>query len=388
MGGQASWLLPAALLGLVAVLVARRRAPRTDRVRAAAIIWGGWLLVTGAVFSFGQGIIHTYYTVALAPAIAALVALGAHQLWTERRPPLVPRHGRRRGRRHRRLGLGPARSHPQLEPRPAVGRRRGRLRGRGGPAGRAVVPPGRAPGRRGRRRRRAGRWPAWPVRWPTPPPRSTAPTPAASPPPGPPRRRPWARALPGALLRAAAAATDPLAPALPGRAGATALRSGHGPGGPGRSGPPSGSGGSSSLPSSGVGASVGRRRAGAGSRVAAKPPAARWSGRSRPTPRRTGGWLRSTAPRAQPTSSWPPRVIRSWPSAASTGTEGISRWPPSRPTWRGVTSITTSRVTSGGGPGGGGSSAAITAWVKDHFRAETIGGQTVYDLSSGAATRH
>jgi 4-amino-4-deoxy-L-arabinose transferase-like glycosyltransferase len=84
MGGQASWLLPAALVGLVAVLVARRRAPRTDKVRAAAIVWGGWLLVTGAVFSYGKGVIHTYYTVALAPAIAALVAIGAHQLWKER----------------------------------------------------------------------------------------------------------------------------------------------------------------------------------------------------------------------------------------------------------------------------------------------------------------
>ena len=84
MGGQASWLLPAALVGFVAVLVVRRRAPRTDKVRAAAIVWGGWLLVTGAVFSYGKGVIHTYYTVALAPAIAALVAIGAQQLWKER----------------------------------------------------------------------------------------------------------------------------------------------------------------------------------------------------------------------------------------------------------------------------------------------------------------
>jgi 4-amino-4-deoxy-L-arabinose transferase-like glycosyltransferase len=84
MGGQASWLLPAALLGLVGIFVARRHAPRTDAVRAAAIVWGGWLLVTGAVFSYGQGVIHTYYTVALAPAIAALVAIGGHQLWLAR----------------------------------------------------------------------------------------------------------------------------------------------------------------------------------------------------------------------------------------------------------------------------------------------------------------
>jgi hypothetical protein len=72
------------LLGLMAIFVARRHTPRTDVVRAAAIVWGGWLLVTAAVFSFGQGIIHTYYTVALAPAIAALVALGGHQLWLAR----------------------------------------------------------------------------------------------------------------------------------------------------------------------------------------------------------------------------------------------------------------------------------------------------------------
>ena len=84
MGGQASWLLPAALLALLAGLRARRRAPRTDRTRAALLLWGGWLLVTALVFSFGQGVIHTYYTVALAPAIGALVAIGAAQLWHRR----------------------------------------------------------------------------------------------------------------------------------------------------------------------------------------------------------------------------------------------------------------------------------------------------------------
>ena len=47
-GGQASWLLPAALLLLGALLWWTRRAPRTDPLRAAAVLWGGWLLVTGA----------------------------------------------------------------------------------------------------------------------------------------------------------------------------------------------------------------------------------------------------------------------------------------------------------------------------------------------------
>jgi 4-amino-4-deoxy-L-arabinose transferase-like glycosyltransferase len=84
MGGQASWLLPAALIALVAGLWVRRHAPRTDRVRAALLLWGGWLIVTGAVFSFGQGVIHTYYTVALAPAIGALVAMGVAICWSHR----------------------------------------------------------------------------------------------------------------------------------------------------------------------------------------------------------------------------------------------------------------------------------------------------------------
>ncbi len=73
-GGQVSWLLPAALVLLVAALVATWRAPRTDRTRAGFLIWGGWLLVTAVTFSLMQGIFHAYYTVALAPAIGAPVA--------------------------------------------------------------------------------------------------------------------------------------------------------------------------------------------------------------------------------------------------------------------------------------------------------------------------
>jgi 4-amino-4-deoxy-L-arabinose transferase-like glycosyltransferase len=84
MGNEISWLLPAALVGFVALLWFTRRAPRTDRLRAAALLWGGWLLVTGLVFSYMQGTIHPYYTVALAPAIAALVALAAHAAWERR----------------------------------------------------------------------------------------------------------------------------------------------------------------------------------------------------------------------------------------------------------------------------------------------------------------
>ncbi|MFE5834443.1 ArnT family glycosyltransferase [Streptomyces sp. NPDC056508] len=83
-GGQISWLLPAALLLLVAGLVVTRRAPRTDTARSAFLVWGGALLMTLAVFSFMAGIFHEYYTIALAPYVAALVGMGASVLWEER----------------------------------------------------------------------------------------------------------------------------------------------------------------------------------------------------------------------------------------------------------------------------------------------------------------
>jgi 4-amino-4-deoxy-L-arabinose transferase-like glycosyltransferase len=79
-GGQISWLLPAALICLAAMLWVSRRAARTDRIRAAALLWGGWVIVTGLVFSYMSGIIHPYYMVALAPSIGALVGIGATAL--------------------------------------------------------------------------------------------------------------------------------------------------------------------------------------------------------------------------------------------------------------------------------------------------------------------
>ena len=84
MGTQISWLLPAALVFTAVVLWGTRRARRTDGRRAAVLIWATWLVVTGLVFSYAQGIIHPYYTVVLAPAIGALVGIGVAWTWARR----------------------------------------------------------------------------------------------------------------------------------------------------------------------------------------------------------------------------------------------------------------------------------------------------------------
>jgi 4-amino-4-deoxy-L-arabinose transferase-like glycosyltransferase len=83
-GGQISWLIPAALVLLATLLWLSRKAPRTNQQRAQVLLWGGWLLVTGLVFSLAKGIIHEYYSVALAPAIGGLVGIGAVALWKHR----------------------------------------------------------------------------------------------------------------------------------------------------------------------------------------------------------------------------------------------------------------------------------------------------------------
>ena len=83
-GGQVSWLIPSALILLAVGLFLRGRAPRTDLRRAAYVVWGGWLLVTGLTFSLTAGIFHEYYTVALAPAVATLVGMGAQEAWERR----------------------------------------------------------------------------------------------------------------------------------------------------------------------------------------------------------------------------------------------------------------------------------------------------------------
>ncbi|MEV8631514.1 glycosyltransferase family 39 protein [Streptosporangium sp. NPDC051023] len=89
--GQISWLLPFCLVGAVAVVVTMvvrgRGAEGTagagaDRRDAAGwVLWGGWLVLCWAVFSFAEGIFHPYYTTQLGPAVAAVAGAGAVTMW-------------------------------------------------------------------------------------------------------------------------------------------------------------------------------------------------------------------------------------------------------------------------------------------------------------------
>ena len=84
MGGQAAWLIPSALIATIALLVWAGRRPRTDRMRAAGVLFGGYLLVTAIVLSFSKGIIHPYYTVALGAPVGLAVGAAAGTFWERR----------------------------------------------------------------------------------------------------------------------------------------------------------------------------------------------------------------------------------------------------------------------------------------------------------------
>ena len=55
-----------------------------SQLRASVVLWLGWVVLFGGVFSYTQGIYHSYYTAALAPGIAAVVGMscrGACRTW-------------------------------------------------------------------------------------------------------------------------------------------------------------------------------------------------------------------------------------------------------------------------------------------------------------------
>ena len=84
MANEISWLIVVALFVVAfgTYLAARRALSRGEL--CALLMWGAWLVLTGVVFSFMGGMVHPYYTVAMAPAVAGLVGIGAVWAWSRR----------------------------------------------------------------------------------------------------------------------------------------------------------------------------------------------------------------------------------------------------------------------------------------------------------------
>ena len=75
MGDQAGWLVPLALIGLIAAAIAVRR--RVEPRAGGLFVLGGWFLVELATLDFSAGIVHPYYASALGPGTAAMAGVGA-----------------------------------------------------------------------------------------------------------------------------------------------------------------------------------------------------------------------------------------------------------------------------------------------------------------------
>jgi len=87
LGRDAGWLLLPAVVAALWALARRFRAPRGDPRRACLVLWGGWLLVLGVTFSVTTAV-NPYYTAALSPAVAALLAVAVTMAWSS--PPTWP----------------------------------------------------------------------------------------------------------------------------------------------------------------------------------------------------------------------------------------------------------------------------------------------------------
>jgi len=81
LAGHITWLLPFAVVGLVAISRASRFTLPLSRLHQSVLLWSGWFATYAVAFSFSKSPIHPYYLCLLAPPSAALVGIGATVLW-------------------------------------------------------------------------------------------------------------------------------------------------------------------------------------------------------------------------------------------------------------------------------------------------------------------
>lgn len=87
LAGQIAWLLPLALLGILALAWQRRPRFQQDRQQQSLLLWGIWLLTTVTFFSSIPGFFHQYYMVTFVPAICSLVGIGLVVMWHDYQRP-------------------------------------------------------------------------------------------------------------------------------------------------------------------------------------------------------------------------------------------------------------------------------------------------------------
>ncbi|MFI5340383.1 MAG: ArnT family glycosyltransferase [Candidatus Methylomirabilales bacterium] len=81
LAGQVGWLLPLAILGSgVGARRVRWRRPLAP-AHVALLLWVGWTLTYGIVYSYAGGIFRAYYLATMAPPLAALTGIGVVNLW-------------------------------------------------------------------------------------------------------------------------------------------------------------------------------------------------------------------------------------------------------------------------------------------------------------------
>lgn len=83
LSGQASWLIPFAVLAAISIL-ARRRIRSWSLQQKEVLFWLAWLIPIAGFFSIA-GFFHHYYLIMLAPPLAALLGAGWVSMWEQYR---------------------------------------------------------------------------------------------------------------------------------------------------------------------------------------------------------------------------------------------------------------------------------------------------------------
>jgi 4-amino-4-deoxy-L-arabinose transferase-like glycosyltransferase len=87
LAAQVGWLFPLALIGMGVAALQRPASQPLDPAHLALMLWFGWTLTYGIVYSFAGGFFHFYYMATMAPSLAALAGVGMVSLWRAFREP-------------------------------------------------------------------------------------------------------------------------------------------------------------------------------------------------------------------------------------------------------------------------------------------------------------